>query len=278
MKLDKDNIIAFAFTLVIHVLAFILLYFWILSTSLPLDDGGAPINFEEYVATAVITQTIASPNVTQVNPTQPPRPQPNPTPPRTTTRPAAQPITQEKEPTVSIPTGPSDSMALLAEEKAQREREEAERLRKEEEQRRKQEEALEKLAASSFGGGNPDGNRQGDASPSISNTDNPFNAANASTNTDSGGFGSFNLSGRTIGAGGLPRPAYTEQEQGRIVINITVDPAGNVILADIGRGTNIVNSSLRVEAIAAAKKAKFNRITSSNNQSGTITYNYQFNR
>ena len=58
------------------------------------------------------------------------------------------------------------------------------------------------------------------------------------------GYGSFNLNGRSIGAGGLPRPAYTIQEEGRIVINITVDPKGNVIFAEIGKGTNIDNGSL----------------------------------
>jgi TonB family protein len=64
------------------------------------------------------------------------------------------------------------------------------------------------------------------------------------------------------------------QEEGRIVINITVDPKGNVISAEIGRGTNIDNGSLRQSALDAARRAKFNSIQGANNQSGTITYNY----
>ena len=76
-----------------------------------------------------------------------------------------------------------------------------------------------------------------------------------------GGYGSFNLNGRSIGAGGLPRPAYTIQEEGKIVINITVDPKGNVIFAEIGRGTNIDNASMRKSALDAAKRAKFNSIS-----------------
>ena len=66
------------------------------------------------------------------------------------------------------------------------------------------------------------------------------------------------------------------QEEGRIVINITVDPKGNVIFAEVGRGTNIDNASMRKSALDAARKAKFNSISGANNQSGTITYVYKF--
>ena len=91
------------------------------------------------------------------------------------------------------------------------------------------------------------------------------------------GYGEFNLGGRTLrGAGGLPRPDYSAQEEGRIVINITVNPSGDVIYADINlRSTNIENTDLRRSALDAARKAKFDKITGSNNQSGTITYHYK---
>jgi hypothetical protein len=58
------------------------------------------------------------------------------------------------------------------------------------------------------------------------------------------------------------------------VINITVDPNGNVIATEIGRGTNISNASMRNKARQAALGAKFRKIAGSNNQTGTITYNY----
>jgi TonB family protein len=89
-----------------------------------------------------------------------------------------------------------------------------------------------------------------------------------------GGYGEFNLGGRTLGPGGLPRPAYSMQEEGKIVVSITVDPKGNVIFAEIGKGTNIDNANMRKSALEAARKAKFNNITENNNQSGTITYRY----
>jgi TonB family protein len=65
-----------------------------------------------------------------------------------------------------------------------------------------------------------------------------------------------------------------ETEYGTIVIDITVDPKGNVIFAGIGKGTNIGNTSMRQSAIDAAKRTKFNNISGNNNQSGTITYKY----
>jgi len=89
------------------------------------------------------------------------------------------------------------------------------------------------------------------------------------------GFGSFNISGRSIGSGGLPKPAYIGREEGSIVVNITVDPNGNVINAEIGRGTNIADTNMRKSALEAVKKAKFNRINGADNQSGTITYSYR---
>ena len=132
------------------------------------------------------------------------------------------------------------------------------------------------MVAGAFGMGNAEGNSQGDAESGTGNQGSPFGNSDHGANEGVGGYGSFNLNGRSIGAGGLPRPAYTIQEEGRIVINITVDPKGNVIFAEVGRGTNIDNASMRKSALDAARKAKFNSISGANNQSGTITYVYKF--
>ena len=59
------------------------------------------------------------------------------------------------------------------------------------------------------------------------------------------------------------------------MIDIGVDTKGNVIRADIGRGTTIDDASMRTKAIQAAKRNKFNEISGVNNQSGTITYRYK---
>ena len=74
---------------------------------------------------------------------------------------------------------------------------------------------------------------------------------------------------------GLPRPVYNVQDEGMVVVNITVNPAGYVIATSINLKTNTVNASLRRAAEEAAKKARFNAIDGLNNQSGTITYYFK---
>ena len=81
-----------------------------------------------------------------------------------------------------------------------------------------------------------------------------------------------NLGGRSLGEGGLPRPVYNVQDEGRVVVTITVNPAGHVIATSINRQTNTVNPALRKAAEDAAKKARFNAVSGLNNQTGTITY------
>ena len=90
--------------------------------------------------------------------------------------------------------------------------------------------------------------------------------------TGTGGYGTFDLNGRSIGEGGLPRPVYNVQEEGRVVVSMTVNPAGQVIATSINRQTNTVNAALRKAALDAAKKARFNAVEGVNNQTGTITY------
>ena len=68
--------------------------------------------------------------------------------------------------------------------------------------------------------------------------------------------------------------AHIKSTFNNTIISIT-DPAGNVIAADIGKGTNIDNASMRRSAVEAARRAKFNSIEGTNNQSGTITYMFR---
>ena len=195
-------------------------------------------------------------------------------------------MTQEIEESVAIEETKKkkekEEQRKKEEEKKRKEEAEKERIRKEEaekkrlaEERRKKEQAISNKVAGAFGIGSQEGNSQGDAGSGTGNQGSPFGNSDHGANEGVGGYGSFNLNGRSIGAGGLPRPAYTIQEEGRIVINITVDPKGNVIFAEIGKGTNIDNGSMRKSALDAAKRAKFNSISGANNQSGTITYLYK---
>lgn len=90
-----------------------------------------------------------------------------------------------------------------------------------------------------------------------------------------GGYGTFDLNGRSLGEGGLPMPVYNVQEEGRVVVTITVNPQGQVIRTSINKRTNTVNAQLRKAAEEAAKKARFNKVDGVNDQTGTITYYFR---
>ncbi|MBS7363986.1 MAG: TonB family protein [Paludibacteraceae bacterium] len=83
---------------------------------------------------------------------------------------------------------------------------------------------------------------------------------------------SWSLDGRTI-RGTMATPTYKDQEEGTIVVRIMVNENGDVINANIAPGTDITSKHLHNAAINAAKKTKFNAISTKKNQSGTITYN-----
>ncbi len=150
----------------------------------------------------------------------------------------------------------------LAEEKAERERKAAA-------------EAAAKRVSGAFGKGS-----QMEANKGTGNSGSGMEGSQQGNSTTgekdgSGGYGTFNLGGRSIGEGGLPRPIYNVQDEGRVVVNITVNPAGIVIDAAINPNTNTISVSLRKAALDAAKKARFNVVTGLNNQAGTITYNFK---
>ena len=87
------------------------------------------------------------------------------------------------------------------------------------------------------------------------------------------GYGAF-LSGRSL-VGGLPRPRHNVAEEGRVVVDITVNPAGYVIATSVNSQTNTSSTDLCKAAMEAAQKARFNAIDSTGNQVGTITYYFQ---
>ena len=259
MKLNKDDIYGIVGSVAFHLFILLILGFTVLKTVVPDEDGGILVNFGNVNAAAGTFE----PKYTKEDL-----------------------VTQEIEESVAIEEAKKkkekEEQRKKEEEKKRKEEAEKERIRKEEaekkrlaEERRKKEQAISNKVAGAFGIGSQEGNSQGDAGSGTGNQGSPFGNSDHGANEGVGGYGSFNLNGRSIGAGGLPRPAYTIQEEGRIVINITVDPKGNVIFAEIGKGTNIDNGSMRKSALDAAKRAKFNSISGANNQSGTITYLYK---
>lgn len=84
----------------------------------------------------------------------------------------------------------------------------------------------------------------------------------------------FNLHGRSSKY--IPIPEYTEQDQGKVVVDIWVDKNGNVTKAIAGaKGTTTSNPSLWKKAQQAALNAKFSvNANAPEEQKGTITYNF----
>lgn len=147
----------------------------------------------------------------------------------------------------------------LAEEKAERERKAAA-------------EAAAKRVSGAFGKGAQMDGSKGTANSGTGVEGSKDGNSSSGAKTGTGGYGTFDLGGRSIGEGGLPRPVYNVQEEGRVVVSITVNPAGHVIATSINRQTNTVNTALRKAAEDAAKRARFNAVEGVNNQTGTITY------
>ncbi len=271
MKYTKERIYGITGSSIFCLLILLLLYFTVLQTVARTGEEGILVNFGNVdLASGTFEPKYQGENreVIPQEETAPPVQQ-------TQYQPAEAPpvITQNNEETVAI------DAAKKEQERKRREANESEqkriteaRKKADEEQRRRN--AISSQVSGAFGVGTSNQSSQGTGTSGSGNQGSPQGNSDTGAYTGVGGYGEFALNGRSLGSGGLPRPNYDVQEEGRIVINITVDPKGNVILAEIGRGTNIDNSSMRRDALSAAKKAKFNNITGSNNQSGTITYKY----
>ena len=271
MKFDKNDNVALIGTLAFHTAIILLLFYVVLRTTVPEDDGGVLVNFGNLNAAAGVfeprprtapTENIPVPEVTPKPPTPAPR---------------EEMITQNEEETVALTNRKKEEERKRQEEAERKKKDEEARLaeqRRKEEQRR-QGQRIDNLAENAFGQGNDDSNTQGDASSGVGNQGSPFGNAGSGANEGVGvGLGG-GLAGRSLGEGSLLRPSYDENEEGRIVIDVLVDATGKVIMADIGKGTTVINPAMRRKALDKARQQRFKSITGNKNESGTITYNYK---
>ncbi len=256
MKVTKSQIQGLVVTLAVHAAAVVLLMLLAMRTPLQEAESGIPVmmgntelaqgHTESYQFTEVSSIKSDVPNIENAPQTQP-EPQ------------VEEPlITQPDEPTIDMPT---------PEEIEAQKRAEAERL------------AAERAAqqmASAFGKGFEMGSK-GEATDKVEEgtqgVETGVSAADKATGL--GVQGTFDLNGRSISGDGLPVPVNTVQDEGRVVVNITVNPAGKVVATSINRRTNTVNPELRKAAEDAAKRAQFNQINAVDNQTGTITYYFK---
>ena len=289
--MKKNKITGLVGTLVLHVILLVLLLLIAISKPKAQEEGGVPVmlgnmemaqgNADPYTLTDV--DILDEPQL----PTEVSVPEPVPTPPV-----ESEMITQEDEPTVAVPKKetpkPAPKKEVVKKEKPKKEpvkpkekteaekREEAERLAAEKKaaEERAAAEAAAKRIAGAFGKGTQMGSKgTGTSGEGIQGS--PTGNAAEGQSTGVGGYGTFDLNGRSLGPGGLPRPIYNVQEEGRVVVTITVNPAGQVIHTSINKRTNTANAALRKAAEDAARKARFNSVSGVNNQTGTITYYFK---
>ena len=273
MKFNKDDLYSLLGSVGFHLLILLVLSLTILSTVVPEEDSGVLVNFGNVDEAAGTFEPLN----TGQEPMEETTPPPPPTPAVETAKEEL--VTQDVEESVALAEAKKKKEEQRKKEEAIKR--EQDRIQKEklEQQRladaqRQKELAIKNKVAGAFGAGSAAGSSQGSGETGSGNQGSPFGNSDHGANDGVGGSGSYSLNGRSIGAGGLPRPEYLGQDEGRIVIDITVDPKGNVISATIAKKTTIDNASMRRSALEAAKRAKFNSISGSNNQSGSITYRY----
>lgn len=161
-----------------------------------------------------------------------------------------------------------------AEAETRRKAAEADAARKAEEEANRKKNINNQMAGL-FGNGSGSGSRGNTHGTGTQGS--PAGSGNTGKVSGVGGMGTYDLGGRGVGAGGLKLPSYNVDDYGTVVVDIIVDPKGNVIEASIGRGTNTTNATLRNESLRAARQTKFNVVSTPNNQKGTITYKFNLN-
>lgn len=271
----KEKLTGFIGTLILHIIVLLVLWLGFIQASEPQAESGVPV----LLGTELMAQGDGDRyKMTEVDILPEPK-EISAAPEKNISQVGEEIISQELEETVTIeqkkkeakapevaPKKPVDTPAEKPKEKTEAElRAEAERAAAE---------AASKSVAGAFGKGSSMANR-GDAgaNPGIQGSTEGNSETGKSSGT--GGYGTFDLGGRSLAGGALPKPDYRVQDEGRVVVTITVNPAGQVVSAEIHRRTNTVNVALRKAALDAARKARFNTVGGVDNQSGTITYYFK---
>lgn len=249
-KKQERHIIATTGTVLFLILVILLLWYIRLEAVAPEQEEGIEIAFveEEIPNTGGYrSETVDPTAVPEDAPSAPASPavsQPTPVPP-------AEHILSEEE-----------TLAMERARKEKEEREAAERARK-----KKEAEATAKANALAglFG-------QTGNASGSGTSQGNGVKGNPVGHGTSGGN--SWNLSGRGI-KGTLPQPSNNFNQEGKVVVQIRVNAAGQVIEARETTGGTISDKQTINVALEAARKAKFTE--GDHDQIGTITYIFKIN-
>jgi len=268
-KKQQRHIIASAGTVLFLLLVFLLLWFVYLTAVVPEEQEGVEVAFGE-VENAGGYMAQQSEAV--------PLPAPQPTAPKASAPSDNDLMTQEDEESLALRKqqeeaekarrqAEADRLQREREEQARLERERQEREAAEAAERAKQAEAIAKANAlgSLFGNNGSDAKGSGDGQGN-GQKGNPVGHG-------SSGGNDWSLAGRGI-HGTLPRPANSFNQEGKVIVEIRVNAAGQVTNAR-HKGGNISDKQTIQLALDAAKKAKFTE--GDHDQIGTITYNFKFN-
>lgn len=272
----KDKNIALIGTIVFHVLILILFLVIGINRIIPQEEMGVEVVFgdvQQAAGEAQFTEELAVNSQPQETFTPPPAAKP---------QVQEEVITQDSEESIAIQEKKkkADEQKKIEEEKRKK-AEAEERRRKEAEEKRIAEEkrkadAINKRLSGAFANAGSAG--QGTAESGTGIQGSPDGNSKTGEYTGVGGKGTWKLDGRRM-IGSLPRPDDKSNDEGTIVVKITVDPSGKVTQAVIdaanSRGSVATKQSIREKAIKAALQARFDDIDSKTPQFGTITYIYK---
>ena len=290
--MKESKLMGLVCTAVVHIVVLLLLFFVVFDVPQAQEEEGVPVMMGDTPLAAgesdsyTYTEVEVEPVESQIVPAEPEMIVPVDV--------REEVITQSEEESVKMPEQKEKEIKPKAEEKrpvvkpVKKEKTEAEKRaeaearkkaeaeRREAERKAREKAAAERAAANvagAFGKGKKMGSR-GDAEGKGAQGSATGNSV-IGNGSGSAGY-EWDLGGRSL-VGKLPRPVYNVQEEGRVVITITVNPSGKVIRAQINKLTNTASSVLQSEALKAAKKAVFNNVDGVDNQTGTITYYFKLN-
>lgn len=287
--MKRSKITGIIGTVGLHVLVLLLLFLLTLTKPDVQEEGGVPVMLgnTEQAAGDADPYTMTEVDVLPQPPASAPEPESMPAEPE-----VKQPlITQAEEPSLQVKKEEPKKEKPKKEKKPlkktekktpqkepEKEVEPEKKPKKTEAEKRAEAERLAAQVAASkiagaFGKGSKMGNK-GNAETGAGLQGSTAGNSDAGKTTGVGWNGAFDLNGRSLGEGGLPKPIYNSgKDEACVIVDIVVNPAGKVIGTSINiKGTNTVNSAMRKAAEEAARKTRFNAIAGVDNQIGTITY------
>ncbi len=251
----KRHIIASVGTALFMLLVFLILWFVYLTAVVPEQEEGVEVAFGEVMeAGGYMSEQSESVPV--------PVPEP-----ATPVQPAA--------PSVEEHMTTEDPEALaLAEAKKKKEAEEKARLEAERKAREAAEAERKAKEAEAVARANAMGSLFGQSGNTAGSGDSQGSGQKGNpVGHGSSGGNSWSLSGRGI-KGTLPSPSNSFNQEGKVIVQIRVNAAGQVVSATI-KGGDVSDKQTQQLALDAARKAKFTE--GDHDQIGTITYIFKLN-